>query len=1015
MVLGMVKRGEFLPDVQQVHGGYRARWSPLWLAGTRQQLADLAAAMPPVCRALAPCGKTSLRPAASAETVLAEFISTMVDQLVRLAAGQRRGEGGGESVRRALSRNVRTGGENVYDQFLQALQETGEPGDKKSGRGTSSRGQVAGMLHGPGAKLAQLAAAVQEWQRPLILSHAAPFKLTFRLEEHGVGSPTSAETIEPNAPAELVGADAMPAPVAADGPQAAGSETVVAAAGVTEAGAAAAVAETGAAAVATGAGAGWYVRYFLQSRADPSLLIPAEEVWQRDGRLGPVLQSAGLSGAVAAAELLLVNLGRAARLCPEVAESLRQARPSGFALDTQGAYRFLTERAPGLEEAGFGLLLPAWWVDGRTKLRPAVRARVVAPKVKGGGFLSLDDVVRFDWQIALGDEPLTLAELNDLARLKLPLVQIRGQWVQIDPEEIRALSDFLKKRAPAQATAREALVLALGGSLPAAGSLAADSHVDVKVEFGGSEEDEGGSWLGELLAQLEGKTPFAELPPPRGFVGTLRPYQRRGYSRLAFLARWGLGACLADDMGLGKTVQTLALVQRFWEEGQAETEAAARQGPAGDAAGPRSWPAPVLLICPTSVVNNWRREAARFTPGLPVLVHHGPNRCRGDEFVRAVAGKALVISSYALLARDVDTFQRVHWSGVILDEAQNIKNPETRQAKAARSLTAEYRIALTGTPVENNVGDLWSIMEFLNPGYLGSQAQFQRRFFIPIQMRRDVEATSRLQRLTRPFILRRLKTDRNIITDLPDKIETKVYCGLTKEQASLYQAVVKDVERRLDETSGMERKGLILATLTKLKQICNHPAHFLGDRSSLPGRSGKLNRLTEIIEEILAVGDRALIFTQFTEMGELLQQYLEEQFGREVLFLHGGVPKRRRDEMVERFEKDDDGPPLFVLSLKAGGTGLNLVRANHVFHFDRWWNPAVENQATDRAFRIGQVRAVQVHKFVCVGTVEEKIDEMIESKLELAGRIVGTGEGWLTELSTDQLRELFALRKDAIG
>jgi len=415
------------------------------------------------------------------------------------------------------------------------------------------------------------------------------------------------------------------------------------------------------------------------------------------------------------------------------------------------------------------------------------------------------------------------------------------------------------------------------------------------------------------------------------------------------------------------------------------------------------------------VVGNWKKEAERFTPELPVLIHHGLQRTKGAAFAKLAERHALVLTSYSLLHRDLGILQKVAWAGVVLDEAQNIKNPETKQAKAARSLPAAYRIALTGTPVENHVGELWSIMEFLNPGFLGNQADFRRRFFVPIQAQRDAEAVQRLQRLTGPFVLRRLKTDKTIIADLPDKLEMKVFCNLTKEQASLYAAVVEEAEQAITGAEGIQRKGLVLATLSKLKQVCNHPAHFLGDNSPLPGRSGKLARLTEMLEEVLEAGERALVFTQFTEMGALLQRHLQDTYGHEVLFLHGGVSQKARDRLVERFQDEAAGPRVFLLSLKAGGTGLNLTAANHVFHFDRWWNPAVENQATDRAFRIGQKRDVQVHKFLCVGTLEEKIDDMIERKKDVAGRVVGAGENWLTELSDTELRDLFALRQDALG
>ena len=714
----------------------------------------------------------------------------------------------------------------------------------------------------------------------------------------------------------------------------------------------------------------WLVRYLLQDAADPSLLVPADQAWSKPGV--PRFLKAG--------EYLLQALGQAAGITPAIEASLKEAQPGGYQLGAAGAQQFLTETAGALEQAGFGVLLPAWWSRKGTKTRLSVRARVASPMMKSGGGLSLDVVVQFDWEVALGDQKLSRGELQALAELKAPLVKVRGQWVQMSAEEIQAALEFWKRRSRQSATARDIVRMALGADRPAGA-----------LDFQGVSAT---GWIGDLLAQLEGGAAFRSLSPPRGFQGELRPYQRRGYSWLAFLKQWGLGACLADDMGLGKTIQTLALIQRDWESGNRQ---------------------PVLLVCPTSVVGNWQKEAARFTPDLPVLVHHGLRRARGEAFARQSAGQAIVVSSYALLQRDFEVFNQVPWSGVVLDEAQNIKNPATKQARAARGLSAGFRAALTGTPVENHVGELWSILQFLNPGFLGNESQFRERFFIPIQFHGDARATQTLKRLTGPFILRRLKSDPKIIADLPKKMEMKVFCNLTREQASLYEAVVRQATDAIENAEGIGRRGVILATLTKLKQVCNHPAHFLGDNSAIPGRSGKLARLTEMIEEILEVGDRALVFTQFFEMGALLRRHLQETFGREALFLHGGVPKKHRDDMVERFQQENGGPPIFLLSLKAGGTGLNLTRANHVFHFDRWWNPAVENQATDRAHRIGQRRAVEVHKFLCLGTVEEKIDEMIERKKQIAGAVVGTGEGWLTELSTAELRDLFALRESAVG
>jgi len=395
------------------------------------------------------------------------------------------------------------------------------------------------------------------------------------------------------------------------------------------------------------------------------------------------------------------------------------------------------------------------------------------------------------------------------------------------------------------------------------------------------------------------------------------------------------------------------------------------------------------------------------------MVHHGPLRARGKAFSAQARRHDLVVTTYPLVPRDQETLRRVEWRAVVLDEAQNIKNPEAKQTRAVRALRAEWRVALTGTPVENRLRELWLIMEFLNPKYLGAEAAFHRRFAIPIERYGDADRAATLRRLVRPFLLRRVKTDPDVIRDLPEKTEQKVFCSLTREQATLYEAVVREMLEALEDAEGIERRGRVLATLMKLKQVCNHPAHFLADGSALARRSGKLNRLEELLEEALSEGDAALVFTQFAEMGRHLERHLRERFGAETLFLHGGVPRVKRDRLVARFQESDQ-PAILVLSLKAGGVGLNLTRASRVFHFDRWWNPAVENQATDRAFRIGQQRNVFVYKFVCTGTVEERIDALIESKTALAESVVGQGEGWITELSTAELRDLFALRREAV-
>ena len=512
------------------------------------------------------------------------------------------------------------------------------------------------------------------------------------------------------------------------------------------------------------------------------------------------------------------------------------------------------------------------------------------------------------------------------------------------------------------------------------------------VEFAGLEVE---GWLKDLLEQLSDAQTIELLPPPKELRGELRPYQARGVSWMAFLRRFGLGACLADDMGLGKTLETITFLLDQRERMGAKQ--------------------PALIVCPTSVVGNWQREIARFAPSLRVMIHRGSDRQTGAQFARAAKRHDVVLTSFPLLARDRETLSELEWGTLVLDEAQNIKNAATKQAQAARALTAAGRVALTGTPVENRLTELWSILTFLNPGYLGSEESFRRDFARPIERTGDKAAAERLRKLTGPFVLRRLKTDPSIIADLPEKQEMKVYCPLTQEQATLYEAVVREalekVEQAEEAGDAMSRRGQVLGMLMQLKQVCNHPAQFAKDGSEVAGRSGKLSRLVEMLEEVYAAGDHALIFTQFAQMGGLLQKHLRETFYDEVLFLHGGTPAKERDPMVRRFQAPN-GPRVFILSLKAGGTGLNLTAANHVFHFDRWWNPAVENQATDRAFRIGQIRNVQVHKFICGGTLEERIDEMIENKRALAESVLGAGESWLTELSTDQIRDLVLLRRE---
>lgn len=707
----------------------------------------------------------------------------------------------------------------------------------------------------------------------------------------------------------------------------------------------------------------WYLQFCLQARDDQSLLVPAEKIWRSHvvTFLNRTFENPQ--------ERLLEDLGKASQLYPEIERELRKQHPVNLNLTAEEAYTFLREYAPLLKESGFGVLLPSWW---QKPVELGVKLKVKsAPRDRGRGLLGVNGIVEYDWEIALGEERISYEEFKRLADLKLPLVKVRGKWVELKLSDIERAITFFKERSSGEMELGEALRLGLEQEKSETGL----PVIDVEAE-------------GEIKQVLD-NTRLSLINIPKTFKGTLRPYQVTGVSWLTFLDHLGLGACLADDMGLGKTIQVIALL--LYERMHTEVTAA-----------------PTLVICPMSVVGNWCKEVERFAPSLRVMVHHGGERLSGITFAEKVNSSDVVITTYAVARLDRGTLSTISWERVILDEAQNIKNPWAKQTQAIKQIPAKNKVALTGTPVENRLLELWSIMDFLNKGYLGPLDKFRKKYTIPIERYHSTVKADTLKRLIQPFLLRRLKTDKTIIKDLPEKMEMSVFCNLTREQATLYEAVVKEMLEKIDDTEGITRKGLVLSTLMKLKQLCNHPALFLHDKSDLNERSGKLARLEEMLEEALSEGDKALIFTQFAEMGGMLQSYLQEQLDCEILFLHGGTPKKKRDFMVEQFQRGK--PPLFILSLKAGGLGLNLTAANHVFHFDRWWNPAVENQATDRAFRIGQTKNVQVHKFVCIGTVEEQIDKMIEEKKELAERIIGTGESWITEMSTEELRELFTMK-----
>jgi non-specific serine/threonine protein kinase len=684
---------------------------------------------------------------------------------------------------------------------------------------------------------------------------------------------------------------------------------------------------------------------------------------------------------------LLVPLQRAAEQSAWLARMVDSGEVyQALAWTPAEAHRFLRE-IPAFEAAGLVVRVPDWWRARRVP-RPEVTVRVGERKPGG---LGVDALLDFSVGVTLGDAKLSPAELRALLASADGLVRLRGQWVELDRGRLRELLDHWERvRRGAGASGLsflEAMRLLAG---------AADAGGDQGIAGGGEgwSRVEAGAWLARTLDGLRGPHTLDDLDPGGDFHGALRPYQKTGVAWLWFASSLRLGVCLADDMGLGKTIQVLALLLLQKRRG-------ARDDP------------PHLLVVPASLLANWQAEIERFTPSLAVRVAH-PSAMAAPELAALgdadLAGVDLVVTTYGTLAR-MDALRAREWSLAILDEAQAIKNPGAGQTRAVKALKARARVALTGTPVENRPGDLWSIFDFLNPGLLGSASQFAA--FVKGLANRPQEPYAPLRRLIQPYLLRRLKTDRAIVADLPDKTEVKAFCLLSRPQAALYQKAVAELEGALAGLrQGIERRGLVLAYLMRFKQICNHPSQWLGDGAWDEAASGKLGRLREIAEAAAARQEKALVFTQFREATEPLAAFLAGVFGRPGLVLHGHTPVKARGALVRRFQ-EDPGVGFFVLSVRAGGTGLNLTAATHVVHFDRWWNPAVEDQATDRAYRIGQHRNVLVHKLVCRGTVEERIDRLIEDKQSLArGVLEGGGEALLTEMSDEELMAMVALDLD---
>jgi len=676
---------------------------------------------------------------------------------------------------------------------------------------------------------------------------------------------------------------------------------------------------------------------------------------------------------------ILLYLGQAAKIYQQIWRGLETDKPEGFNLTLEEAFEFLKEYSWVLEGAGFKIIVPSWWTpEGR---RRAVLKLKTSGKSAGAtplntGLFSMDKILSYDFEYSIGNETVSENEWKDLVNAKSPLVKFRGEWMELDRDKMDQLIEFWEKSSDKKSKMTIADIMKL-----------TSENEDIEI----SQNDS----LMDLMSKLRDKSSFSLDETPEKFTGELRKYQKRGLSWIKYLENLGLNGCLADDMGLGKTIQVIA---RLIQEREEKKDLL-----------------PTLLIGPTSVLGNWQKEVERFAPHLKTLIHHGAKRIKKpEEFQAEVLKYDILISSYALARRDKKLFQSTQWERIVLDEAQNIKNPKSGQARAIFKFNSKHRLTLTGTPIENRLLDLWSVFNFLNPGYLETEGKFRKAFEIPVQKNNDIKKSKILKKLVEPFVLRRMKTDKNIIKDLPDKVEQKIYCSLSKEQASLYEAVVKDVMEQIEKKDGIQRKGLILSTLMKLKQLCNHPAQFLQDKSPFTqDRSIKLTRLLEMTEEVVENGESMLIFSQFREVCIELDKLFKKLYYNTYV-LHGGINRIKRQKMIDEFQSPDTEGSIFILSLKAGGTGITLTRANHVFHFDRWWNPSVEDQATDRAFRIGQKKNVFVHKFITTGTLEERIDEVIEKKKKLSGSIIGTDETWLTELDNEAFKNLITLNKSTV-
>ena len=701
----------------------------------------------------------------------------------------------------------------------------------------------------------------------------------------------------------------------------------------------------------------WQLIYRLQHRHNPHLSVTTQHAWENAHDNAPLREEFPTD----VREFIISTIVDASTFSDIIADKLSKAELHTIDLPVDLAHQFITQDAQQLAKAGFTVNLPPMWNEENDRHPLSFEAHVKHVE----GVINFRTIFEYDWRISLGGDPITEDELSILAKASEPLVKIRDRWLDMHNRKMREAIQSIAQRSRHSATAAQLIHM---NNEAALGLLPQFSQAIVAQGL-----------MARILRVTSQHEFYQLINPPAQLNGELRTYQHRGYSWLSRLTSVNLGACLADDMGLGKTFQTLAVILQHAQRPDAS---------------------PALIICPTSVISTWLNEAAKFTPTLRILAHHGANRSTDMEQLKHSAYNTdAFVTSYGTAYRDVELLSSISWQGLYLDEAQNIKNPRSRRSRACRRLQANHRVVITGTPVENNLNDLWALMDFVNPGLLGSEQTFIERY---------QNSNAQTKRLAQPFILRRLKSDPELQLDLPDKIETDVHCPLTREQASLYTAILSDLDEQLQQDQPNNRTRTIFSTITRLKQLCNHPAQFLRDGDYAASRSGKLTRLLEMLDEVFQAGDKAVIFTDFVTMARIIQEQVSATTGDTPRILHGKLPTGARDAVINQFQESAE-PKSMIVSVRAGGTGIDLTAANHVFHYDRWWNPAVENQATDRINRPGQSKLVQVHTMTCSGTLEENIASIIESKRNLAAEAITTGDDWLRTLTGDQLRATLTL------